>query len=186
MQDESAREIKLINDLLDLQLLETGKQTLALAEIHLQTWLLQVIEPFKERFGNRQQTLRIDIPSTLPHLVSNPASLQRILVELLNNAHKYTPSGEQIAVTAEVRSGLIQLKVINSGTEIPNCELALIFTKFYRVPSTDPWKQGGTGLGLALVQKLAENLGITIKVESGSNQTCFTLELPNPKNLKAG
>jgi PAS domain S-box-containing protein len=178
LQDESVREINLINDLLDLQRLETGKQTLILEKIHLQTWLLEVIEPFQEQFRNRQQTLQLNIPSTLPHLVSDLSSLRRILAELLNNACKYTPPGEQITVTAEATPGLIQLKVMNSGTEIPNCELPRIFNKFYRIPSTDPWKQGGTGLGLALVQKLIENLGVTIKVESASNQTCFTLELP--------
>jgi signal transduction histidine kinase len=178
LEDESAREINLINDLLDLQQLETGKQTLALEKIHLQSWLLKEIEPFKERFRNRQQTLRLDIPPTLPHLVSDPSSLSRILAELLNNACKYTPPGEQITVTAEAILGRILLKVLNSGTEIPNCELPHIFNKFYRIPSTDPWKQSGTGLGLALVQKLIENLGVTIKVESASNQTCFTLELP--------
>ena len=178
LQDESAREISLINDLLDLQQLEAGKQSIALEKIHLQTWLLQVIEPFQEQFREQQQTLRLDIPPTLPHLVSDLSSLGRILVELLSNACKYTPSGEQITVTAEAKPGLIQLKVINSGTEIPTSELPRIFNKFYRIPSTDPWKQGGTGLGLALVQKLTERLGVTIKVDSASNQTCFTIELP--------
>ncbi len=178
LQDESVREINLINDLLDLQRLETGKQTLMLEPIHLHSFLLQEIEPFQEQFRNRQQTLRLNIPSTLPHLHCDLSSLKRILAELLNNACKYTPPGEQITVTAVATPELIQLKVINSGTEIPNCELPRIFNKFYRIPSPDPWKQGGTGLGLALVQKLIENLGVTIKVESGSNQTCFTVELP--------
>ena len=178
LQDESAREISLINDLLDLQRLEAGNQTLALEKIHLQTWLLQVIEPFQEQFREQQQTFRLDIPPTLPHLISDLSSLGRILVELLSNACKYTPPGEQIAVTAEYKPGLIQLKVSNSGTEIPSSEIPRIFNKFYRIPSTDPWKQSGTGLGLALVQKLTENLGVTIKVDSASNQTCFTIELP--------
>jgi len=61
LQDESAREINLINDLLNLQRLETGKQTLMLEKIHLQTWLMEVIE-FQEQFRNRQQTLQLNIP----------------------------------------------------------------------------------------------------------------------------
>lgn len=72
----------------------------------------------------------------------------------------------------------MQLQVSNSGVEIPASELSRVFDKFYRVPSSDPWKQGGTGLGLALVQKLTEYLGGCISVESASSQTCFTVKLP--------
>ncbi len=109
-------------------------------------------------------------------LLGDSTSLERILAELLNNACKYTPPGERITMTACAANGVIQLKVSNSGVEIPAHELPRIFDKFYRVPSADPWKQGGTGLGLALVQKLAEHLGACIWVESASGQTCFTIE----------
>jgi signal transduction histidine kinase len=112
LQDESVREINLINDLLDLQRLETGKQTLMLEQIHLHSFLMQEIEPFQEQFRNRQQTLRLNIPSTLPHLHCDLSSLKRILAELLNNACKYTPPGEQITVAAVATPELIQLKVI--------------------------------------------------------------------------
>jgi signal transduction histidine kinase len=70
------------------------------------------------------------------------------------------------------------LSVTNSGVEIPASELSRIFDKFYRIPSTDPWKQGGTGLGLALVKKLVAHLGGIVQVESKDNQTCFTVTLP--------
>ena len=53
-----------------------------------------------------------------------------------------------------------------------------MFDRFYRVPSTDRWQQGGTGLGLALIHKLVTYLGGSIRVESGAGQTCFTVELP--------
>jgi len=86
---------------------------------------------------------------------------------------KSTPPGEQITVTAEATPGLIQLKVINSGTG-SNCELPRIFNKFYRIPSTDPWKQGGLDWDYASA-KLIENWGL-LSVESASNQTCFTVE----------
>ena len=102
----------------------------------------------------------------------------RILAELLNNACKYTPPGEHITLTARAKKEKIQLQVCNSGVEIPQKELPRVFDKFYRIPSHDPWKQGGTGLGLSLVQKLSEQLGGGIWVESGGGKTCFTVELP--------
>jgi len=70
------------------------------------------------------------------------SSLRRILAELLNTC-KYTPLGEQITVAAVATPGLIELKVINSGTEIPNCELPRIFNKFYRIPSRIPGNRVG-------------------------------------------
>lgn len=94
------------------------------------------------------------------------------------NQLKDTPPNGQITVTAKAQSGTMQLSVSNSSTEIPASELAHIFEKFYRIPSSDPWKQGGTGLGLTLVQKLTEHLGGTIQVECDANQLTFTVRLP--------
>lgn len=178
LKDECGREINLIENILDLQRLEAGVQTFDSEDIHFQTWLPQVVEPFGERANSRQQTLQVDIPADLPSIVSDLASVGRILAELLNNACKYTPPGEHIILKARAKNEKIQLQVCNSGVEIPEKELPRVFDKFYRVPSHDPWKQGGTGLGLALVQKLCEQLGGEIKAESGSGKTCFTVELP--------
>ena len=178
LQDECEREISLIDDLLDLQRLDAGVQPLVLETINLESWLSQVVEPFQVQTRDRQQTLELDLAPSLPPIVSDLYSLERLLKELLNNASKYTPPGEHISLRAFVQSETIQLQVINSGVEIPAAELPRIFDKFYRVPSIDPWKQDGIGLGLALVKKLTEDLGGRISVESASGQTCFTVELP--------
>ena len=178
LKDECRREINLIENILDLQRLEAGVQTFSSEDIHFQTWLPQVVEPFQERANSRQQTLQVDIPANLPTIVSDLGSVGRVLAELLNNACKYTPPGEHITLTARAKKEKIQLQVCNSGVEIPQKELPRVFDKFYRIPSHDPWKQGGTGLGLSLVQKLSEQLGGGIWVESGGGKTCFTVELP--------
>lgn len=176
LKDECGREIDLINNLLDLQRLEAGVQTLELETIYFQTWLPMLVQPFQGRAQNRQQTLQIDLPINLPPLISDSSSLGRIVAELLNNACKYTPPGGVISMIGRAEKGVIQLKVSNSGVELPVYELSRIFDKFYRVPSNDPWKQGGTGLGLALVQKLTKHLGGHIWVESAFGQICFTVE----------
>ncbi|HEY9779992.1 MAG TPA: ATP-binding protein [Leptolyngbyaceae cyanobacterium] len=178
LKDECRREINLIENILDLQRLEAGVQTFNSEDIYFQTWLPQVVEPFQERANSRQQTLQVDIPANLPTIVSDLGSVGRVLAELLNNACKYTPPGEHITLTARAKKEKIQLQVCNSGVEIPQKELPRVFDKFYRIPSHDPWKQGGTGLGLSLVQKLSEQLGGGIWVESGGGKTCFTVELP--------
>jgi len=186
LKNECERESTLINDILDLQRLNAKSQSLVLTAMQLQDWIPQVVEPFCERIRNQQQSLQVNISTDLPALVSDPSSLERIVAELLNNACKYTPPGEEITVTAFAKAGKMQICVSNSGVEIAASELNRIFDKFYRIPSGDPWKRGGTGLGLALVKQLTEYLGGTIWVESASGETCFKVEFPIKCGVSCG
>jgi PAS domain S-box-containing protein len=178
LDNECEREVNLINNFLDLQRLDTSAKLWVLETIQVKQWLWRVVEQFKGRHSNScKQKLHLVIAPHLPPLVCDPFSLERILIELLTNACKFSPPDAEIIVSAQLKSHSIQFQVVNSGVEIPSSELPYIFDKFYRIPSNDPWKQGGTGLGLALVQKLAKHLGGTIEVESGSNRTCFSIQL---------
>jgi len=186
LQNECSREIDLLNDLLDLQRLETTSSSLLLGEaVSLQDWLPSIVEPFRVRTGQLQQTLQINLPPNLPVLISNPASLHRMLAELLNNACKYTAANGEIVLSICYESTeATTIFTISNSAEIPADLLPRIFEKFFRVPKADPWKQGGTGLGLALVQKLVEQLQGTIKAESSGGWTTFTVVLPNqPRKL---
>ena len=179
LNNECDREISLINNFLDLQRLDISAKSLILEKIEVNPWLERVVELFNARNCNRcKQNLNLAIESNLPAIVCDPFSLERILVELLTNACKFSPVNQEIIVNAKLKSGNIQFQVINTGVEIASAELPRIFDKFYRIPSNDPWKQGGTGLGLALVQKLTKHLGGVIEVKSGSDCTCFSVELP--------
>ncbi|HEY9878385.1 MAG TPA: GAF domain-containing protein [Leptolyngbyaceae cyanobacterium] len=187
LQEECEREISLINDLLDLQRLDVGNHPVHPEAVVLEEWLPNLVNGFVARAKSRQQTLELKIADNLPILNTDLASLERILAELLNNACKYTPPGEQIClkVLASKRSSddPIQFCLTNTGVDIPAEELPRIFDKFYRVPSADPWKQGGTGLGLALVQKLVMYLGGEIMVKSANQKTAFTVKLPTQLSL---
>ena len=190
IRQECERENKLLGDFLLLQHLEAGTHSLMPTEIRLQDWLLQVIEPFEMRVEQQRQELNIEIARDLPVLAIDIFSLERLLTELLTNAHKYTPSGKKITLTAQIdekaeKPGKVELeiKVINSGVEIAIDQQSRIFDKFYRIPNDDPWKYDGTGLGLALVKRLAEYLGGKIGVTSSANNTCFTLTLPVKKTV---
>ncbi len=196
LQTECAREANLINDLLDLQRVASGTKVLELEPIDLYEWVDELLQPFQERAQNRQQRLQVHLSPNLRAWTSDRACLNRITAELLNNACKYTPPDETITFsvepinlaatseTAQTQGRImplvathLQLSVCNSGVEISADERDRIFEKFYRVPGVDRWKQGGTGLGLALVQKLTEHVGGTIKLESDANWTCFIVEL---------
>ncbi|MCC5629300.1 PAS domain S-box protein [Nostoc sphaeroides CHAB 2801] len=181
MENECDRELGLINDLLDLQRLESSSYPVITPDaLLLQQWLPWVIEPFQIRVQEHQQTLQLNLPSNLPPLFSDGISLERILVELLNNACKYTPAGGEIVLS--VRSNSLEaptktIITISNSAEILLAELPRIFEKFYRIPNADIWNQGGSGLGLPIVQKLVEQLQGNIQVESGNGWTTFTITL---------
>ena len=179
LRDQCEQELSLLDDLLDLQKLDADTHPLTLTNVNLQDWLLHILETYQERAQGNQQSMQINISPNLPPIVTDLSSLTRILSELLHNASKYTPPGEQITITAYAQANRIQLRVSNSGVEISAEQLPRIFDKFYRIPNSDPRQQGGSGLGLALVKKLVERLGGQIAVESQAGQTTFVVDLPN-------
>lgn len=183
LQEECDRELALVEDLLSLQHLEAGTYGNQTTPIRLQDLIPHLIEPFETRAQNQRQALEINLDPNLPTLNLDPQVIQRLITELLNNASKYTPAGETISITAIVAPEAadagqnLQLTITNTGVEIAPEELPHIFEKFYRIPNNDPWKHGGTGLGLALVKKLVEQMGGTIAVRSSHHQTQFIVNL---------
>ncbi|MEH1965874.1 hybrid sensor histidine kinase/response regulator [Nostoc sp.] len=181
MEAECDRELELINNLLDLQRLESSSYSVIRPDaLVLQQWLPWVIEPFQIRVQEHQQTLQLNLPPNLPPLFSDGISLERILIELLNNACKYTPVSGDIVLSVSHNSSEAPAKTIitiSNSAEIPLIELPRIFEKFYRVPNADIWNYGGSGLGLPIIQKLVEQLQGNIQVESGNGWTTFTLTL---------
>lgn len=180
LQDEGDREINLINDLLDLARLESGSADLSCSFVLLQDLVEQLIQPLQSRLKEQSQTLICDVPPDLPPFRTEASYLERILSELLHNACKYTPAGERIQIQIQpiqspTHSVLIQ--IINTGVEIPLEEQDRIFDKFYRVPNNDPWKHGGTGLGLALVKRMVTTLGGEISVCCHNHSTQFAITL---------
>ncbi|MDZ8186608.1 MAG: GAF domain-containing protein [Nostoc sp. ChiSLP02] len=178
LHNECARENKLINDLLTLTSLAAEPNPPTLITIDLQTWLCPIIETFRDVANCQRQQLNLIIDRTLPLLETDITDLERIVTELLNHACKYTPAGKSITVAAEQIADAIELKITNSGIELTDNEVSRIFEPFYHFAKHDPWKHSGTGLELALVQKMVKHLGGSISVESAAGQTTFIVKLP--------
>ncbi|MBC8120796.1 MAG: HAMP domain-containing protein [Gemmatimonadaceae bacterium] len=185
LQIECARECDLINDLLDMQRLEADRYSTVKETILLQEWIPSVVKPFLSRTQEREQVLRLDLlPDTLP-VNSDSNCLGRILAELLNNACKYTLAKRNIHFQIRQyldfsnlnHTTLVTSFEVSNQAEISASELPHIFEKFYRIPSAHPWAQSGTGLGLALVQKLVKQLGGELRVQSHEGWTSFMVVL---------
>jgi len=192
LREQCEQELKLVNDLLDMRSIEAGAYPLEPTAIHLQDWLPHIAENFQERAIAQQQTLQVSVPANLPELISDQSGLTRIVSELLNNACKYTPANEQIQIIAQLVNhppdninSIVQIIIRNSGTKISAEQLLRIFDPFYRIPSNDPWKHGGTGLGLALVKKLVAHMQGEIQVTSNQQWVTFTLQLPLVLSVEA-
>ena len=176
--DEGDREITLINDLLDLSRLEAGTEPLSLTEIDLRNWIPHILEGLEPRIQAQHQTLHIEMEPELPPIQTDLSFLERSLRELMQNAYKYTPAEEHIYIRAQRRGDRCRICVENTGIEIPVDEHDRVFDKFYRIPNQDPWKHGGTGLGLALVKRMVRHLGGDLSLHTRPNRTQFCLDLP--------
>ena len=177
-QQACQRQTQLVNNLLTLCHIDNYHKALIPKWIDLSTWIPQLIEPFLERVYSQQQKLTIDIAADIPSLKIDSLTLERIVIELINNACKYTPKGETINISASMFNEMIKLSVSNTGVEIPVSEQKRIFEQFYRLPNNDFWAMGGTGLGLNLVQNLARVLSASIQLDSQDKKTTFTLLIP--------
>ncbi len=178
LKDEGQREIRLINDLLDLTRIDAAAEPLMLSTLTLQDWLPHVLEPFWEQAERQQQQLTLSLSPDLPPMTTDASLLQRVLGELLTNACKYTPTGERIEVSAAATATLLNLCVANTGVDVPATECDRIFDRFYRIPNLDPWKHSGMGLGLALTKKRVEYLGGIIWAECGGRRLSLMVQLP--------
>jgi len=183
LKAEGQREIHLIDDLLNLSRLEAGIERLNPIPVDLSLWVIHICDSFAETVKSQQQELLLHVPDSVPLVYTDLSCLERIVSELLTNACKYTPHGEQIHVSLRVHPDIVDLCFTNTGVEIPVEERARVFEKFYRIPHSDRWKHGGTGLGLALAQKLAHRLNGDLTVEGANDETSFILTLPLSSDL---
>lgn len=191
LRQECQWEIKLVEDLLMLQELSANFYSKDLEEVNLSEYLITWVQALQEEAIAAQQELSLEILTPLVHLQLEAKGFERILRELILNACKHgdRPGQIQVQVSLDTHStspnSLLVFHVRNKGS-IPPAELPRLFDSFYRVTQADPWKQGGTGLGLALVKKWVESMQGQITVENEEGWVSFVVTLPVVANVTAG
>jgi signal transduction histidine kinase len=186
MVQGSARHLlELINDVLDLSKIEAGQLEVRHEPLDLLELVGRVTDSVKPLAEKKGLTLRLHAPATLTPLVSDRRRVEQILLNLLNNAIKFTDRGD-VTLTVEpvLNAGsqqpeLLRLCVADTGIGMAESELAQLFLPFRQLDSGLERRHEGTGLGLAICRRLTQLLGGTIGVKSSPGQgSVFTLSLP--------
>src|SRR5262245_10013962 len=157
---------RLIDDLLELTNIESGRVTLVPMSLDLGDVVAGVAAMFERQTTQSGQTLERVVPAGLT-VHADRDRLVQILVNLVDNAVKFTPEGGQIRIESEAGpDGRVEVRVCDTGIGIPSTDLPRITERFYRVDKTRSREIGGTGLGLAIVKHLVQAHGGELRIES--------------------
>ncbi len=180
MVRSSARHLlELINDVLDISKIEAGQMTVRSEPVELASVLERVVAVVKPMADRKQLALELELATPLPPMVSDQRRLEQILINLLNNAVKFTEQG-RVSLTAEqLDPDRVRLSVSDTGEGIRAEDLARLFQPFTQVDTGLTRKHEGTGLGLAICKRLTTMLGGELQCTSAPGQgSTFTVVLP--------
>jgi signal transduction histidine kinase len=178
------RLLELINDLLDLARLEAGKLELKRLPLDLEGLIQEVSGVLHPQIEGKGQHLHLDLAAPLPAVTGDPERLTQILLNLVSNAHKYTPQGGSITIATRAERAGVCIAVQDTGIGLASEEQQQLFTKFFRAQHPLVREAAGTGLGLAIARALVELHGGTLTVVSTPGQgSTFNVTLPAAHDL---
>jgi PAS domain S-box-containing protein len=168
----------MIDDLVELTRAESGGMKLDLQPVRLREFAIDVVDRLAGARDERR--IRVEVPEDLPTLRADPARLERVLVNLLDNALKYSPSDAPVVVSAYRGDDFVRLQVTDRGAGIPPEDLPHLFERYYRAERARRGRVEGIGLGLYITRLLTEAHGARIAVESEVGRgTTFTVTFPS-------
>jgi signal transduction histidine kinase len=183
----SARLVRLINDILDIEKIESGEIAFDFKRVEVQTLVEQAIEAnraFAESFGVTVRLIRsvgpLDVRADADRLV-------QVVTNLLSNAAKFSPHGAEVIVTVTRRGNTARISVRDHGPGIPEDFKPRVFGKFAQADVADARQKGGTGLGLNIVRQIVVRLdGDVGFADAPGGGTTFTVAVPRWKDVAGG
>jgi signal transduction histidine kinase len=170
----------LIDDLFDVARISSGKLRLELAEIRIQEVAREALTATQQMAESKKLRITTDISEGIPRFLADPRRVRQVLVNLLNNAVKFTPGGGSITLRVTRRRGHVECTVADTGKGIDPEFLPFVFDRFRQENRSPKTKGAGLGLGLSIVREIVELHGGSIKAHSrGADQgATFIVRLP--------
>ena len=153
---DSNRLANLIDDLLDLSKIESDKMKMEFEPVEIPPLLNRCISILEKSAKDKLIAIKSNVPGNLPKVLGDQGRLLQVLLNLLDNAIKYTPEGMSVTISAARKENVVQIDISDTGIGISEKDLPRIFERFYRVDKARSRELGGTGLGLSIVKHIVQ------------------------------
>ena len=179
VQEQALRLSRLVDDLQRLSRAESGQEVLDVVKMPVAPFLEREARKLEPPFSEKGVELQVAAPENLPPMMADEDKLEQVVVNLLDNALRYTDPGGKVVVSAGASDGSVVIKVADNGIGIEPEDLPHVFERFYRTDKSRSREKGGSGIGLTIVKRYVESLGGSINVDSkpGSGTT-FSFRVP--------
>ncbi|MFO1475813.1 MAG: ATP-binding protein [Verrucomicrobiota bacterium] len=182
MHANGMRLLKLINDLLDLVRMESGRMEVKSERIQVREFIKGLASAARQVADDKRLKLDTHVDPALDAVMGDRDKLEKIVLNLVFNALKFTPAGGSVTLRAELRGQDFVLAVSDTGMGISEKNLPYVFDRFWQADDSSRRKYQGVGIGLALVKELTEIQGGTVDVQSSEGKgTTFTVRFPYHK-----
>jgi two-component system phosphate regulon sensor histidine kinase PhoR len=179
IRQQAIRLGKLTADLLTLSTIESGKYPFKRSRVDANQVIRESIEAIGSAAQSKSIAIRFDPVPSMPAVECDPDAIQQVLLNLLDNAVKFSSRGGKIEVTVQALDHLLRISVTDHGVGIPSLDLPRLGERFYRVDKARSRELGGTGLGLAIVKHIVDAHGGKISIQSELGKgSCFSFTLP--------
>ena len=168
VQRQSKRLAALINDLLDISRIESGRIQMDQAPISLLEIVTQRIEEIRPQADEKSIQLVLTAPESVSQILGDEARIGQVFTNLIGNAIKFTPNNGEVNIKVEADGNLLHVEVIDTGPGIPPEERQKIFDKFYQLSDISTRQQGGSGLGLSISKSIVEAHGGKLWIDDGN------------------
>jgi signal transduction histidine kinase len=175
----SQRLVRLVNDILDVEKLESGHAVFELRRLAVRPLVEQAIEAIRGFAEGHGVRVWIEAADTLAEVRADPDRLAQVFTNLLSNAVKFSPPDSEVVVTVEKSGHLVRVSVRDHGSGIPDGFKSRIFERFAQADATSAREKGGTGLGLSIVKQIVDRLaGVVDFADAPGGGAIFYVELP--------